>query len=1239
MDYSNKKFYKPKIAFCKHLSLALFISIIFLYAVKIESIKAFTNITGSTSFGTEIKEIPLNDFKLENIIGKKKLDLKILTLDGENNAIKFNVANLSTHINLTDGSGSLEGNLIIARVGVSASKKIDNEQRHYVYIKAALGIIDAELQLDYEPGMGAITTSAAKSYIHPTYYKLILRNKITKSYKEFSGTTRSLNNQKIFKFIYPLLFVHGYGGDASSWDQVKTMLEQKGFSFGGHFDLHKPIFGKSLKKSLVGGQFDKLMNLNPGDFYTISLSDNDGLDFKQQGYEVRLAVNAIKHLNSTGKVILIGHSMGGLACRSYIQYSDLYQNDVHALVTMATPHLGSFLAYAYDETVKKPEGSSDLAEKMRKSDYKFIRRYAQYLKTQGVRDNEYPEYRHKLMRVAALVAGIVSGLDPSSPATKYLQPSSQELSDLNKQNIPLDIEYVNVISNYDLDNMKEILLKFIEFYQNLNESGKRIKKTFLDSYAYSSWYINPLLAIKILKQLKNETPSLTRRNIEMAANFIYDDLKNGNIEVSDLYHALICDFLDMCRGNSCLNYYSEKFTIKFSDGVVSVPSQMIQIFPVCRKNMMNKNNDELYKKLSNKVDQQFTDLFHTKVNKEKPEIVTWNAIKKFALFQETYKHIIFVIDSSGSMQKTDPLKVRTSGLKTLLNRMRKDTFISVIDFDDKARVAAAHCDARSEFSKLKRSLDLIDSAGGTHIGKALLQAIKVAQDHQEKAIIFLLTDGINNGREDVLAIAENLSKSIPIYTVGLTGEVNEAMLSKIADITSGRYFKAKSSEHLFLTLNLFLGEVNQEATIFKSAGKIMLGEVLEKVFTVDNLIKRLSVLLSWKGSRIDLEIVKPNGQVITAKNADNFGIRYFQGVNTIIASSDSSEPGQWKLSLIGTDIPSNGEEYHCSVMADSDLIPNVNLKNLYPPGSSIPSKVHIDPTVVSKYSVMMEVKDPEGKKHEISPPDFFRVLREGDYKVTYIIDGHLRDGERFRRILNKQFYVGLQDSKSLQILPIGMVMRWITPGSFTMGDNGGKPNEHPSHNVTITKGFWMAEWEVTQGMWNKIMGYNPSIFKTGANHPVEGVTHAECKEFLKKLSSVSNIECRLPTEAEWEYACRAGTLSKYSWGDEVFPDHVRISDEWSLGHSPVGMFSPNQWGLYDMHSNVWEWCQDWYGKNYYANSPPKDPTGPKEGLYRVSRGGAWSYGENDMRSAKRTSILPSRRMGNLGFRFVVPYQQ
>ena len=217
----------------------------------------------------------------------------------------------------------------------------------------------------------------------------------------------------------------------------------------------------------------------------------------------------------------------------------------------------------------------------------------------------------------------------------------------------------------------------------------------------------------------------------------------------------------------------------------------------------------------------------------------------------------------------------------------------------------------------------------------------------------------------------------------------------------------------------------------------------------------------------------------------------------------------------------------------------------------------------------------------------------------------------------------------------GMEFVWIPGGCFMMGSNNGDRDEKPVHNVCVD-GFLMGKYEVTQAEWQKIMGNNPSRF-TGARNPVERVSWKDAQQFISKLNSKGKAKFRLPTEAEWEYACRAGTNTKYYWGDSnKAAGNYAWYNKNSRSVHPVGQKKPNRFGLYDMSGNVLEWCQDWYGKNYYSNRSNNNPIGPLYGEFRVLRGGSWFFNARTLRSAFRGADTPDFRTFNLGFRLVMP---
>lgn len=214
----------------------------------------------------------------------------------------------------------------------------------------------------------------------------------------------------------------------------------------------------------------------------------------------------------------------------------------------------------------------------------------------------------------------------------------------------------------------------------------------------------------------------------------------------------------------------------------------------------------------------------------------------------------------------------------------------------------------------------------------------------------------------------------------------------------------------------------------------------------------------------------------------------------------------------------------------------------------------------------------------------------------------------------------------------------VEGGTFRMGatsEQGGdaERDEKPVHSVKLNT-FYIGKTEVTQALWQAVMGSNPSHFK-GADLPVENVTWYDCQNFIQKLKSLTGQKFRLPTEAEWEFACRGGNKSrgyKYSGSNNLG------SVAWYNGNSggktrPVGTKAPNELGIYDMSGNVWEWCNDWYA-DYTANSQTH-PTGPQSGSLRVCRGGGWDNYAGSRRSSNRSNSSPTNRSSSLGLRLAL----
>lgn len=200
-----------------------------------------------------------------------------------------------------------------------------------------------------------------------------------------------------------------------------------------------------------------------------------------------------------------------------------------------------------------------------------------------------------------------------------------------------------------------------------------------------------------------------------------------------------------------------------------------------------------------------------------------------------------------------------------------------------------------------------------------------------------------------------------------------------------------------------------------------------------------------------------------------------------------------------------------------------------------------------------------------------------------------------------------------------------------MGANNGLGDDKPVHSVRISQGFWMSKTEVTQAQWERVMGNNPSRFK-GSNNPVERVSWNKCQDFVNKLNnSISGGDFRLPTETEWEYACRSGTTGDYAGNLDSMAWYSRNSE--GKTHS-VGEKRSNAWGLHDMHGNVWEWCHD--GKRSHRSITQNDPVGAS-GSSRVLRGGSWNFEAEYCRSASRLTRNPSFSEHHYGFRVVVSH--
>jgi formylglycine-generating enzyme required for sulfatase activity len=218
---------------------------------------------------------------------------------------------------------------------------------------------------------------------------------------------------------------------------------------------------------------------------------------------------------------------------------------------------------------------------------------------------------------------------------------------------------------------------------------------------------------------------------------------------------------------------------------------------------------------------------------------------------------------------------------------------------------------------------------------------------------------------------------------------------------------------------------------------------------------------------------------------------------------------------------------------------------------------------------------------------------------------------------------------------LGMAFVLIPAGEFMMGSDDGDYDEKPVHKVSISQPFYLGKYEVTQGQWQAVTGSNPSHFTGDPNLPVEQVSWEEVQTFVQKLNAREGVAAyRLPTEAEWEYAARARATTAYGFGNHAskLGGYAWYGENAGGKTHPVGGSKPNAWGLYDIHGNVWEWVQDWYGP--YDMDIATDPQGSSTGWYRVYRGGGWGTFAGNCRSSDRNFDTPDTRLAGLGFRLL-----
>ncbi|MFA6109848.1 MAG: SUMF1/EgtB/PvdO family nonheme iron enzyme [Candidatus Latescibacterota bacterium] len=522
--------------------------------------------------------------------------------------------------------------------------------------------------------------------------------------------------------------------------------------------------------------------------------------------------------------------------------------------------------------------------------------------------------------------------------------------------------------------------------------------------------------------------------------------------------------------------------------------------------------------------------------------------------------------------------------------------------------------------------------GSTPLGEALRTAQHLALDQasSDDVQLVLLSDGQETCNGDPLAVAQAiaagrrakpLARLIRLNAIGLgvtPGEADEQQIQAIAAAAGGNYYRVSEPQDLAAALG--------QASGLQTATATLTGKVTD---SQDRAVSGASVRLL---NHLDLrEQTDANGNYQFPAS--------FQGVDSLIVEAVG-------YVRHATEVYVSGRSYDVRLQPSAAMLPVAV-------ATAEPASVESGQTVTLRGGGS---SDPSGSAlvyhwEQSSSNPFPVSLSPNDSETAFATRLTLADLGTYRFILvveNRQGLRSAPDTVAVQVrrpdlvanLPGGATMDfvWIAPGTFMMGspssESGRGSNEGPQHEVTLTQGYWLGKYEITQGQWQGVLGTTPwagrSYVQSNASHPAVYISWNEVQGLVHALNESSGDSLyRLPTEAEWEYACRAGTTTLWSFGD----DESQLWDyAWydanaeSVGKyygQPVGTRQGNPWGLHDMHGNVWEWVQDWYGD--YGSGAVTDPAGPSTGSARVMRGGFFGSPARATRSAIRTWATPDDR--------------
>ncbi|NKB68349.1 MAG: SUMF1/EgtB/PvdO family nonheme iron enzyme [Candidatus Latescibacteria bacterium] len=552
---------------------------------------------------------------------------------------------------------------------------------------------------------------------------------------------------------------------------------------------------------------------------------------------------------------------------------------------------------------------------------------------------------------------------------------------------------------------------------------------------------------------------------------------------------------------------------------------------------------------------------------------------------------------------------------------------------------------------LLERLNLLRADAATPLAKGLRRAQHLALDEasSDKVQLVLLSDGIETCDGDPIAVAEAigagrraklggqvLAQTIGLHAIGLglvPGGEAERQVQSIARAANGNYFRVIEPTELAAILGLASGL--EPLSIPTLSGRVTnhLGEPVQ-------------------GARLQLRDMRENtdadGNYLFANDSR------VQGAENLMVNLDGYEPFTTEVYLLGDDMAFDvrlelGPEAFPKAVAQTE-----------------------SPWVETGEQITLqgrESQDPNGGRllfhwSQSSGNPLPVTFSANDSEVAVAVQVTLDDPGTYQFVLVVENELGLESASDTVAvtaqnpiitssfpIPGGteMVFVRLPPGTFTMGsplsESGRTPDEGPQHEVTISRGFWMGKFEVTQAQWEAVMGTAPwsgqTYVQSHPDHPAVYISWNSAQSFIAQLNQAEGSQVyRLPTEAEWEYAARAGTQTPWSFGEDesqLWDYAWYTANTWDAGEEyahAVGTKLANPWGLHDMHGNVWEWVSDWFAEDYYSRSPSVDPQGPEFGTNHVMRSGRFSYFAQRVRSAHRFRHAANHTRWGLGVRIL-----